>query len=162
MFWFELLVRFAVVLREGLYLLLMVISLLWNFVKVFVRICLRLSSSMSQFSLSSIYLTLDVRLWRLSAHLAARLCKASRALTFLVVWGSQTAQAYSRMGRTIILYAVDLALLDVILLRLRNPRVLLALFVLFSMWVSQVAFDESVTPRYLACSTLSNSWPCSE
>ena len=49
------------------------------------------------------------------------------------VYGSQTEQAYSRLERTRVLYAAFLTEVDLIFrFFLRNPRVLLALFVILT------------------------------
>ena len=125
-------------LCEGFLVVLITTSPRWNLKKV-VRRALRLrSSSGYRFSWSYVSPTLEVCRWRLTTPRAALRCIASILLMFLVVYGSQTLQAYSRTGLTNALYALSLVWIDWIFSVLRRKsRVLLVLLTMFMMWESQ-------------------------
>ena len=76
-------------------------------------------------------------------------------------FGSHTGDEYSRVGLTIVVYAVAFTcLLQSPRLRQINPRVLLALLVVMSTFFCQVRSSLNVTPRYLLLSVVCRTWLC--
>ena len=72
---------------------------------------------------------------------------------------SLTGLAYSRIGRTRVLYEISFIFLFPILrLRLRNPRVWFALLLVCSICVFQAKFPWMVIPKYLVFVTFSRGW----
>ena len=72
-----------------------------------------------------------------------------------------TGDEYSRVGLTIVVYAVTFTcLLQSPGLRQINPRVLLALLVVMSTCFCQVRSSLNVTPRYLLLSVICRTWLC--
>ena len=70
-------------------------------------------------------------------------------------------EAYSSVGRTVVVYAVAFTgYLQPFRLRCRKPRVLLALDLTLPMWSSHFRWLLIVTPRYLLLLTASSVWPC--
>ena len=84
----------------------------------------------------------DVCLNLCDAHLAALRCTFSNCWIWSVWWGSQTGLAYSRIGRTRVLYEISfIFLLPILRFRLRNPRVWFALLHVSSMCLFQAKFS---------------------
>ena len=70
--------------------------------------------------------------------------------------------AYSKTGRTIVLYAVSSSLMLLTFRKLRRkPCILLALVVMLWTWRSQSRCCAVVIPRYFAEVTLARVWLCS-
>jgi hypothetical protein len=76
---------------------------------------------------------------------------------FSVVYGSQTEQQYSSLGRTRDWYALSFTDFELIWrLRLMNERDLFALDVICWMWLFHFKSDDSVNPRYFADLVVNN------
>ena len=92
--------------------------------------------------------TLDVFRNLLRTNRAALFCTFSIFSMSFLVWGSQTVDEYSRMGRTKVLYANSLTVLELILRFLRrNPSVLFALAEMFPMCSLHDRFLVNLMPR---------------
>ena len=111
---------------------------------------------------SSMRFTLEVLWYRFSTNRAACLWTSSNLSVLFWVYGSHTDEAYLSMGLTKALYALSFMSLELIFrLRCRKPSVLLALFAMLLMWLSQSISCCMVMPRYLALEIESRVWPCS-
>ena len=84
-------------------LMLKTASLSKNFFSMASLAILRLCSRLGHCKEFIIQVTLDVLWYLLTTNLAARLCTASNWLILSCVYGSQTVQAYSKMGLTKVL-----------------------------------------------------------
>ena len=76
-------------------------------------------------------------------------------------WGSQTLDAYSSEGRTIVVKVAALVLgVHCLKLRRKNPTFCLPLAAILSMCSDHVRLLDIVTPRYLLLDVVSMIWPC--
>jgi hypothetical protein len=88
-------------------------------------------------------------------------CTCSMSLVVVIWCGSHTGEAYSKTGRTRVVWAVALVLVvDLPRFLLRKPRVLEAFTIVWLMCFVQVGSLLMVTPRYLPLSTTSRVCPC--
>jgi hypothetical protein len=131
---------------------------LWNIMSLVLS---RRSCRVYQFLVFNISDTLLVLWCLLHVYLAARRCTFSSEFMFSFVWGSQTVQQYSNLGLITVWYARSFIVCDCtfrFLLIKHND--LFTLVAVCWMWVFHFRSVEIVTPRYFACWTDSNIWPC--
>ena len=94
-------------------------------------------------------------------NLAAFVFICSNLLMLHCVCGSHAAAQYSSVGRTSVLKAKCLmSRVQLCKFLLRNPSVLLALAVMWSMCVLNLSVVDKCTPRYLHEETEGSVWLC--
>ena len=94
-------------------------------------------------------------------YLVGRLWTFSIWLIWVLVWGSQTAEAYSNCGLTSALLAWDFSSEDLIFKFLfKKPKDWFALLVIEFMCLFQFRLLWSVMTKHLECSTLARGWSC--
>ena len=94
-------------------------------------------------------------------NLAAFVLICSNLLMFDCVYGSHAAAQYSSVGRTSVLKAKCLmSRVQLCKFLLRNPSVLFALAVMWSMCVLNLREVDRCTPRYLQEGTEGSVWLC--
>ena len=105
----------------------------------------------------------ELVLWNLLVtNRAARLWIISSLWMWSFLYGFHTVAQYSRMERTIVMYAiVFVSWLPILRLRLRKPSMLFEFFTILSIWGFQSSLFDKSTPRYLEVVSACNWCPFS-
>ena len=115
--------------------------------------CFLCSSRDDHRSVASMIVTLKVLWYLCRTYLAARLCTVSIFSILDLVYGSQNDGAYSRIGHIMDVYEIIFSCEVICKFRLRNARLLFALFTVLSMCLFHKKSNVKLMPRYLMEST---------